>query len=130
MRTFEVRADPIEVTSLHCPNTSWRFVDPAGHEHRWYLGTKPAESYRPDAHYEVPTLAVVFDGYGYYPDGSQYRREHYECRQCGARVTPSYTADTTRQYIAGLKHFYIDGREVAQETFERAFKIAHPDHKP
>ena len=33
---FEMRCDIIDVTSMSRVDTSWRFVDPAGHEHRWY----------------------------------------------------------------------------------------------
>jgi hypothetical protein len=121
---FEAGCDLIDVTSLHRPDTSWRAVDVASHTHRWYANGQPAESYRPDAKYETPTLRWVHDDWGYYEDGERYSIGHHECRDCGERIEPRYRADDTRQMIQGLLWFTINGESVSAEEFERRFQGA------
>lgn len=120
-RRFEMWCDLLDVTSLHRPDPSWRYMDRAGHEHRWWTEGKPAEGYSPSKSYDTPTLIWVKDGVGYYEDGEPYDIGHCECRQCGEHIEPRNTADTNTQYIAGLKHCSIDGIEVDIETFEREY---------
>jgi hypothetical protein len=43
---------------------------------------------------------------------------------CGDRVRPGTTADTTRQYIAGLRSYRIDGEPVSEEEFRQALDAA------
>lgn len=89
----------IEVTSLNRPDTSWRFTDSLGHEHRWYEGDKPADAYSPSRQYSLPTLKLVQDS----PGGDEYPAvSHYECAQCGERVRPRRCADEFRQFIRGI----------------------------
>lgn len=114
---FSFFCDPVEVTSLHRPDTGWVLVDAQGHEHRWYTKGLPATDYRPTETYETPTLVDVFDGWGYYEDGERYAIHHFECRQCGERVEPRYKADDCRQYIPGLRRCFIDGAGVSYDTF-------------
>lgn len=121
---FEMEQEVIDVTSSHRPDTSWRFVDAAGHEHRWFADDQPAESYRSGAKYDVPTLVWVKDGVRYDEDGEPYDVGHNECLQCGEHVDPRYTADTTRRKMAGLASYWINGTEVPQEDFERRFEAA------
>lgn len=93
--------DMIEVTSLNRPDTSWRFTDAAGHEHRWFRDGKPAESYHPEGRYTVPTLKYIED----YPGDDEYPASgHSECIECGEHVTPGRRADTERQFIRGLRY--------------------------
>lgn len=121
---FESYCDLVEVTSSHRPDTSWRFVDASGHEHRWFADGKPAEQYRPIAKHDVPSTVSVFDGWGYWEDGERYAITHLECSQCGARVEPGYRPDDTTQYIQGLRHFTVNGERVTREQFEARAKQA------
>ena len=88
-----------EVTSLNRPDTAWRFVDKAGHEHRWHADGHPADSYNPESRHTLPTLVNVEDA----PGGDDYPAvSHYECKQCGEHVRPGTRADDTRQFIRGF----------------------------
>jgi len=70
-----------EVTSLNRPDTSWRFVDVRGHEHRWFESEKPATGYNPMHRYSLPTLVQIID----VESSEEYPgRSHYECRECRA----------------------------------------------
>jgi hypothetical protein len=125
MPHFEVYIDLIDVSCMSRPNTAWKHVDHHGHTHQWYRDGKPATDYDPAGDYESLTLTWILDGTGYYEDGEEYDIGHYECRQCGDRVNldlEAFTADTTRQFIQGLPHFLIDGREVSEEEFRREFE--------
>jgi len=121
---FESGCDQFDVTSLHRPDTRWRFVDAAGHTHRWYMQGQPAESYRPDAKYETPTLTWVHDGWGYYEDGERYAIGHHECSECRERIEPHFCADDFRQYLPGPRWFCINGEPVSPEEFQRRFEAA------
>lgn len=122
--TFEMNCDLLDVTSLHRPDTSWRFTDAHGHEHRWHVDGQPAESYRPEAKHETPTLRWVFDEWEYWDDGERYQIGHHECRQCGEHIEPRYTADTSTQYIPGMRHYRINGEPVSKDEFERRVEEA------
>ena len=115
---FSIECGMLDVTSLHRPDTSWRVVDAQGHEHRWYVAGLPAGGYAPDKKHETPTLVDVFDGWGYYEDGERYAISHQECRQCGEHIKPAFTADTSREFIPGLRRFFINGKPVTKEDFE------------
>lgn len=124
--TLETGCDLLDVTSLHRPDTAWRFVDAHGHDHRWYVdGGGPggehisASGYSPQLRYITPTLIWVKDGEEYWEDDAEPDAVgHLECAQCGERIAPAYCADTTRQFIAGLRWFRINGRLVSREEFE------------
>ena len=120
---LEAGCDLVEATSLHRPDTSWVFMDAAGHEHRWFSGARPAQSYTPSETYETPSLVWVHDGWGYYEDGERYELGHRECATCGERIEPRYTSDTVRQYVPGLRWFRINGMSVSREEFEQ--RVAH-----
>lgn len=126
---FEMQCDPIEVTSLHRPDTAWVFTDAHGHEHRWFVGDKPATSYRPSERYETPSLVWVKDGEEYWEDDDEpHPVGHLECRQCGEHIAPRYRPDDCVQYIPGLKHFYVDGRPVTEDEFKALLKEAGYRH--
>ncbi len=114
---FEAGCDMIDVTSNNRPDTSWRHVDPSGHEHRWFANGVPAESYNQAAAHDVPSLVWVKTDVGYYEDGSEYEIGHNECRECGAHVEPRYTADMWQQMMPGRHWFKINGQSVTQEDF-------------
>src|SRR6185436_19512973 len=117
---FEFGQELMDVTSNHRPDTLWRFIDAHGHEHRWYVGDMPAASYNPSATYETPTLLWVKDGEEFWDgDDEPHDVGHLECRICGEHVTPRYTADTTTQYVAGLRWFRINGEPVSMDEFQR-----------
>jgi hypothetical protein len=128
---FESGCELVEVTSTHRPDTSWRFVDAQGHEHRWYAKGAPAESYSPSGRYEVPTLVWVKDDVGYFEDGEPYDIGHHECVQCGEHVEPRSTADSVQQFVPGLRWYRINGRSVTKDEFERRrAKARWPDAFP
>jgi hypothetical protein len=116
---FETGCDLMEATSSYRPDTGWRVVDAQGHEHRWYVDGAPAVSYHPSAKHETPTLVWIFERWGYYEDGERYAIGHHECHACGEPIEPRFTADTTRQYVPGLRWFRINGESVSPEEFER-----------
>jgi hypothetical protein len=118
--TFETGCDLIDATSSHRPDTDWRIVDGAGHEHRWFFGDKPATEYNPSARYSVPSLKWVVDGVAYWEDGEPYDVGHHECRVCREHIEPGYTADAYTQYVPGLRWCRINGESVTREQFERA----------
>lgn len=122
-RTFRVECDPIEVTSWHRPDTNWLYVDKAGHRHVWHMDGKEANKYDPAKRYEVPSLKWVFERWGYYEDGSRYEIGHHECVQCGEHIEPAYTADTTKQYVPGMRRYYIDDKPVDPKTFQQEWEI-------
>lgn len=117
---LRIEANPIEVTSMHRPDTNWEYVDEQGHRHCWYVEGKeePAGVYDAGNSYYTPTLRWVKEGTEYYPDGSPYEVGHHECVDCGEEVEKKYTSDTHPQYIQGPKRFYIDDRGVDKEEFE------------
>lgn len=117
---FEIHRDLIDVTSDHRPNLNWIFVDKAGHYHQWYDGETLATTYRPQTPYHIPSIEWIKTGNAFYPDGSEYDIGYHRCKQCKQPVEPGYTADTVTQYIPGMVHFYIDGREVSELEFKEA----------
>ena len=123
-KIFEMSCDLMDVTSLHRPDTDWRFVDARGHEHRWYVDGKPAATYRPSAALETPTLKRVFEKWGYYEDGDRYPIGHHECKECGEHIEPRYRADDTTQYIAGMRRYRVDGHNVSADEFKRQYILA------
>jgi len=122
--TFEVQCDMIDVTSMSRPDTDWRYTCRGGGLHAWYRDQAPASSYRPEARYHTPTLRWVHDGWGYYEDGERYEIGHHECAQCGEHITPRRTADTSQQFVPGLRHYFADGVPVSKEEFERIHNAA------
>jgi hypothetical protein len=121
---FEIESEPIDVTSISRPDPSWLFIDAAGHEHRWWTDGAPATDYRPEKRYEVPSLRWVIDETGIDEDGYEYTLGHHECVQCAEHVLPRTMADTTTQYIPGLRRYRINGESVSREEFERRAKTA------
>lgn len=117
-----MRNDPVDVTSIHRPDTSWRQIDARGHHHRWFVGDQPAGEYRPLDRHTTPTLTWVVDGTRVDEDGEEYEYGHSECVQCGEHVKPAYTSDTYSQFIPGLTRYFVDGKEVDRETFIRAYE--------
>lgn len=120
--------DCIDVTSNHRPDVSWRFVDSAGHEHRWYVSRgRPAVAYHPQAKYSVPSVKWAKTGIGYYEDGTEYETGIYRCKKCGEDVTPGYTADQTEVYIVGMTHYYLRDKEISKSEAIRFVSVFHPD---
>ena len=119
---FDVFCDEIDVTSMNRPDTNWRFVDAAGHEHRWHIKTHdgmptPATVYRPLQFYAVPTVQKVIDSTGIDEDGYDYELSHLECIRCGEHIRPGSCADTNRVLIPGLRRYKVNGRSVTREVF-------------
>lgn len=121
--TFDSYTGKMEVTSLSRPDTSWRYVDREGHEHRWYSGGVPAEGYEPSKRYDVPTLETVEDE-PIYVDGDEIPQFHRECRICRERITPGRCPDTSPQYIRGLSYFSINGASVTEHEFKARAEAA------
>ncbi len=132
MTEYTMRRDMIDVTSMNRPDTTWKVVDAAGHEHRWYVDGKSAGHYDPSAHHELPTLVWVTTGAGHYPDGSEYDVGHYECRECGEEVEhPRSTSDSFTQRIPfGVITCEIDGVPVTREQFEKSYAEEYGEPAP
>lgn len=108
----------IECSMLSRPDERWRYVDPSGHEHRWYANGEPMETYRPENHHDLPTTKVVSVGSFFDPDLREMVEEtERRCVLCEARVHAGTQADTTPQYMAGVIRPYIDDRSVSREEF-------------
>ena len=121
-RTFEAWADMIDVTSLHRPDLSWKFIDPSGHHHRWSSPTELAvapDSYRGDITYSVKSVEWVRDPSIFTEEGEEIFQGHFECIACRFHIEPGYTADNTTQYMTGMRHYRIDGRSVSPEEFKK-----------
>jgi hypothetical protein len=74
----------VDVTSMSEPDPDWRHVDPAGHEHHR------------DSKGHISTIHYVVDDEG---DDEYPSRGHYECNECGARVSPGRKATRFRSYM-------------------------------
>ena len=129
MSQFECGREPINVTSMHRPDISWRFTDSNGHEHRWHVASVDdeidhpvAERYNPSVRYVVPSLVWVKTGEYFDEEGEPHEEGYDACRDCGEKITPRYTADDTEMYIPGLLWCRIDGQLVSKEEFERRLK--------
>ena len=117
---FESGCELVDVTSLHRPDTSWQVIDAQGHEHCWYVNGLPAGSYNPATTHETPTLVWIKDGEEYWEDDDEpHAVGHLECRQCGERLRPGYTADAYQVYVPGLRWYRIDGERVTEAEFMR-----------
>lgn len=124
-REFSVERDLIPISSLSRPDTRWIFVDPSGHEHRWFEqtpeGLKPASEYHPNKSLSLPTLRKIVD---YEGDDESPATSHWECPHCGVIIVPGTCADTHEWYVPGLSHYRIDGTPVSKEEFERQARAA------
>ena len=118
-RVFEMECEPIDVTSVNRPDTSWALIDAAGHQHCWYANGAPAGPYNPQTTYELPTLKWVVDDEWIDEDGYERTSGHHECVQCGEHINPRCTADAWRQTIPGMARYYINGDRVTEEVFKR-----------
>ncbi len=131
---FRMERSMLVATSMRRPDTDWKFVDVAEHEHRWYVEKVgpdgmhiSAARYSPSESYILPTLTFVVDGTSCYPDGTEYSYGHHECAQCGEKVEPRYKADDCQQYVPGLMRLYVNDRLVDKDEFVRRMKVAYPD---
>lgn len=94
----------IEVTSsLPSADEGWRFSDAAGHEHYYRDG--------------YPTLvAVVDDRYWCDDCGDEHIDSHWECPQCGERITPGLVGpDCFRRFAPGRAKWTLDGQPISEE---------------
>lgn len=123
---LSITRDSIDVTSNHRPDISWKFVDSAGHEHRWFVDKRPAVAYHPQAKYTVPSVKWVKTGIGYYEDNTKYDVGVYKCKKCREEVTPGYTADQMEVYIAGMIHYHLRDREISKSEAVRFVSVFHP----
>jgi hypothetical protein len=121
-RRFTVESEPFDATSNWRPDPSWLFRDAAGHEHRWWTNGAPATAYSPEHTYEVPTIRRVIDEQWIDEDGSEREASHLECLECGEHVEPGHMSDTYRQFIPGIRRFYIDGEPATEEEMRAALK--------
>jgi hypothetical protein len=115
-RSFRVETDEVDVTMGPHPerDPEWTYVDHQGHTHALVDG-------------EYPTLRWV-DDEPYWCEEHQEEHEqgHRECAICGEEIEPGMriVGGTHREFMPGLKRFYIDEEEVSEETFNRAFGVA------
>jgi len=116
--TYEMTRELLDVSSMHRPDLNWKYADPAGHGHFWFCdGDAANEPYNPSKTYTLPTLEQVRDGSWFDEDGEEHPLWHWECTRCAAHIEPGYKADDTRQFIAGLATYRIDGEVVSKDEF-------------
>lgn len=102
-RTFSSQQD---VTPIHGheADPNWTGTDRAGHVHAMV-----------DRAY--PTLRVVSEHVACDPECCDgYDIDHYECVQCGERITPG-TRRATYQMV-GSTRYWVDGRPVSREEYD------------
>lgn len=118
--TFTITREPVEVTSMSRPDTSWFMVDKKGHMHQWWEEKpfRPADSYSPSKRYLVPSVRSVYVGLEWIGD-EEYPVYEQRCRKCGQTVRPGYRSDDYRQFVPGIRSLYIDDQPVTQEEFIR-----------
>lgn len=124
--TYEVLTEVHDVTMMHRPDDKWEFFDSAGHRHAWVFIKNGEESnrYDPSAVATIPTVTQVFDHWMYTDDGERLPIYRRECKLCNAIVKPGFCSDENRVYIAGLKHYRIDGAKVSKDEMEAALRAA------
>lgn len=127
-KNFEAVSEPLEVTSLHRPDEAWKHTDTNGHVHQWEWPSGKRR-YDPREHATLPTLTRVLTGVEYDEEGEPFNVYHYECSTCREVVKPGYRADDCRQFIPGIRSYYIDGVPVSEEVFTAEVKAAYPDVK-
>ena len=107
---FEMRCDPIDVTTSYppsIPDPDWAESDTHGHEHRWLDG-------------HLPTLRVVSEDWGPNGDGDEGTDTYWYCLECGDEVHPRWKPDPNwvggcRRFIQGPVYYLVDGIEVSRE---------------
>lgn len=124
---IEMQRDLIDVTSNHRPDLSWIFIDNAGHYHQWFDGETLAVQYRPQVSYHIPSIEWIKTGVDFYPDGTEFEIGYNRCKLCREEVNPGYTSDTIPQYISGLTHYYVDGKEVSQDELETIMRLYYKE---
>lgn len=124
-KQLEVTTELIDITSLSRPDPSWKFIDPAGHLHRWHDAQGPLKDYHGQACH-VPSAVRVRtpeEDYAEEDYGDIIETSRLDCKLCGHQdISPGTCADTTRVYMPGLRHLFIDGVEVSREEFNAAYR--------
>jgi hypothetical protein len=90
--------DMIEVTPLTIIDLNWKYVDAAGHLHRW-TPDAPGSGGIPRGHLETLKRVTDIEASDWYPE-----IYHYECTQCGERIEPGRMVPNTRYFMPGLLH--------------------------
>jgi hypothetical protein len=121
---FRTEVDTVDITSnVPEADPEWSFTDGHGHEHRWQNYEIKGGLWVEGA--ELPTLRWVVDEEWVDEDGDDREEGHYECIECGDKVTPGRRMPpAVCRTIPGMRHFYIDGEEVDEETFRRKLSEA------
>jgi hypothetical protein len=111
-RNYEVRTDPIEVSSYSPrPDPDWTDTDSHGHTH-----TRTSNTWR----------WVVTDVYWCSDCRDEHEDGEYRCNACGERVIPgTLPASPFPEFIAGPRHYLIDGQEVTEQEFRTAYETDH-----
>lgn len=108
----------IEVTSMSRPDVQWRYIDKAGHLHRWFYSgimTNRYDTYRLDQAYYAGTLVKIIDAEATEDEPAIW---HYECPICGEVIWPGTCADQYQQFIPGIRRFWVDDVPVSEEQFK------------
>jgi len=108
-----IKRDVIQVPAVTEPDPGWRYVDKAGHEHRWAVRYGDGE---------IPTCNVHVEQIGYYPDGEPRYQVRYFCKECGEEIFPRVVPCVFPHYVPGPVHYFINGREVSKEEAETAIE--------
>jgi len=115
-RTLRIEVEEVEVTS-NAPRTdeAWTYTDQRGHEHYWRDG--------------YPTLRYVVDETYWCGDcRDEHTEGHYECLECGEHITPGMRPPSmVREFMPGLKSFYLDDQPVSVEEAQRFMDAARAE---
>ena len=112
--TFEIRSEP---SGPHRPDTTWRYIDPAGHHHQWEWPAGQRDQSQQQA--SLPTCTVMQTVE--YIEGEEFRNVRYECSLCHAPIEPGRVQATTR------RTFWVDGNGVTEAEFRaRMEKVGLP----
>ena len=100
---FSVEVKQIDVTGIGPePDTSWRFIDAAGHGHHYDKG--------------YPTLKEITEPCE--EDGETLDRHvRWECPHCGEVIEPAKVWSSFTRSIPGEKRYRVGKADVTRETF-------------
>ena len=93
----------------------WNYVDKAGHIH--YAAKESFVDY--------PTLEWYVDSIEYCDDCREDHEEgHWVCPLCLETIKPGKRPE--QQYVPGMTHYKIDGKEVDEDEWHRAYERYAP----
>lgn len=115
-KTIRIERDVMAVSSLHPveADPAWRYVDRAGHEHRW---AQPEDASGGPIGASITSVEYVETERWWCSD---CRDEHVEteprCRQCGQVIQLGYRDAPNPTYITGEMRVWVDDEPLDREA--------------